>query len=532
MCSRLLVLVGLLALLLVPSSGQAWTRAHVREAHARVELPGDEPARVQLELVVDVQGGWLERLELPGLDEDLTLSAEQPALITLESGEELPAAASAKGGTIVLKFARRDGLRRGLHRIRVRYETQLAGRAVVEGERAQLSWTLPGWEAGLLGADVTVVGPPGLRAVEDVNVAQDLQETSEGERHVLRFTRIHVPRASPWTVAWELPAASVAGASGMADGMARPVRDGRMGAVLALATTLLALLSRFGVRSRLRRQGLTARGALLGWSAPTWLLVLLGALAGLVWSRSVVLAMLCALVLHGLSCERVGQPQGPLPLGSFAPLGARDRAASLRSLWLARVGLPWRDVGSLLGALTMLALIVGAFLDQRAFDTAGDAWGYIALPTALSWLTSARIRLPRSVAEQVALLVREARRTRTVSCALSLVWYVAGQRREQPRLRLTPSARYPGLLRLELLVDSRRGASPLVLNVLTTSDSPAERWTRALWPSAYVERSSGSARTALMLPVHDLSPVLEELLEHFTRQSERVLGESSASRAA
>src|SRR5687767_7003988 len=104
-----LVACCVLASLFMPRTGKAWTRAHVREAHARVELSAQGPASVVLELVVDVQGGWLERLELPLLDDELELS--EPAQVTLENGEQLPAQASAKAGVVTLKFERRDGLR-------------------------------------------------------------------------------------------------------------------------------------------------------------------------------------------------------------------------------------------------------------------------------------------------------------------------------------------------------------------------------------------------------------------------------------
>ena len=117
-------------------------------------------------------------------------------------------------------------------------------------------------------------------------------------------------------------------------------------------------------------------------------------------------------------------------------------------------------------------------------------------------------------------------------CA-GLVWYVAGQVRDQPRLRLIPRARYAGLLRLEVMADSRRGAEPLVLAVLVEADSPAERWTRGLWPGCILERSPGGPRVALLLPAPDLSRAIEQLLEHYTRESQRAFAEpNEESRAA
>ena len=66
----------------------AWTSAHVRQIAAEIVPHGDGRAEVTLELQVDVQGGWLERLDLPGLDEDLQIDAEQGAWLVREDGTQ------------------------------------------------------------------------------------------------------------------------------------------------------------------------------------------------------------------------------------------------------------------------------------------------------------------------------------------------------------------------------------------------------------------------------------------------------------
>jgi len=510
--------------LLFPRASLAWTRAHVREAHARVELKAAGPASVQLELMVDVEGGWLERLELPLLDEELQLVDEGAAQVTLESGEQLSARASAKASVVTLKFERRDGLSRGLHRVRVNYTTELlASAARGEAGSLRVSWTLPGWESGLRAADITVVATEPLRAVRDAELAQDITTIREGGLHQVRFVRVHVPRASQWQVSVDVPRAALAARANSTGALPLAPTSFVSGLAAAAFCLLITLLGRHYVRRRLALQRLSAH-SLFGRVAAWWTLTLVATLSGLCWPFFQALACLGLLALPLLSLERSAGPLGPPPLGSFQPLLKSD----LRRLGWARVrqhlGVPGTDLSTLAGLASALAM-AGALVWRDDAFAPTDPWALLVLTSLLSWLLASRVRLPRSLAEQVALLQKAARETRTVSCALRLVWYVAGPVRDQPRLRLSPSGRYAGLLRLELMLDSRRGTEPLLLSVLVEADSPAERWTRSLYPHALCERSPGAPRLALLVPVQDLSAALEQLLGHFTRESQRAFAE-------
>jgi hypothetical protein len=522
-----LVTCCVLAGLVFPCVCLAWTRAHVREAHARVELTEQGPASVQLELVIDVQGGWLERLELPLLDDELQLAEGTPAQVTLESGEQLMARATLKGSVVTLKFERRDGLRRGLHRVRIHYTTDLLAHATRgENGSVRVGWSLPGWESGLLAADITFAGREPLRAVPDEELAQDVSDAMEGALHTVRFVRVHVPRTSPWRVAVDVPRSAFASRGERPSLGALQPRAWSSGLGAAAFCLAVALFGRAYVRRRLVRQRLTVRSVFGSAIVPWWALGVVAALSGLCWPFWQSAACLGLLLLPVLGLEISAGPLGPLPLGGFQPL----QRADLRKLGWGRLrehlGVPFVDITTLLGLGSALALVVALVLDGRAFLVA-DPWGLPVLSSLLGWVLCSRTRLPRSLAEQLAILTLAARKTRTVGCALGLVWYVAGEARDQPRLRLLPRGRYAGLLRLEVLVDSRRSAGPLLLSVLVEADSPAERWTRGLWPAAIQERSPGGPRLALLIPVQDLSAAIEHLLEHFTRKSQRAFAEPS-----
>jgi hypothetical protein len=535
MLFRLAASLALVAGLVVPSVALAWTRAQVREVHARLELEASGRTRVQLSLAVAVEGGWLERLELPGLDEGLQLAPE-PAWAVLESGERVAAQAQLEAGVLTLHFVRRQ-LLRGVHRVHVQYTTELAARGRQQSVGfSRLTWTLPGWEAALSGAEIVVLGPSALRAQVEPDATAQVETGMEGERRRVRFTRVHIPRASPWEVALELPSPALANlppsAAARVEKMPLPSERRRTGLLLG---TLIGLVVTWGgrrTRAWLAALGRTSRPRLTAFRLPWWALGALCSLSGACWPwwPSVALLGWSALICLGL--ERSGAPLRALALGRFAPPcgGELQRLAQMRAR--ERSGLEPVDPASALGLSLLLACLVGLAWGEAPFAPA-DPWGLGLLCAALAFVASSRLWQPRSLAEQMELLLRAARRTRVQGCALSLLWYRAGAVRAQPRLRVLPRARYAGLLRVELLVDTRRDAPALLLNVLVESGSPAARWVRTLWPDAQCEESAAGARRAFLKPVAELSAVLESLFEHLTRESQRALeGQATRERAA
>jgi hypothetical protein len=513
--------------LLAPSASRAWTEAHVREAHAALALTSAEDVAVELDLALEVRGGWLEQLELPGLDQGLVLAAQEPAVAVLESGEQVPAQVSLRGSTLTLKFARRDGLRRGLHHLHVRYALPNAALVQAGGhEPARLYWTLPGFEAGLTRASVSLLGPGGMRAVDAPEVAQAVQGVARGREHLLTFSRVHVPRATPWTIAVDLPVpqlASPARALQSSGDGAPGAFDLTGSALLVLASVALIAAVRRRVQRALGGEGLSERGLLLARPLPPLALCALSLLAALGFARAPALSLAAWGALFAFGVPQAAPRRGPLVLGSFRPLTREELRAFRRARWRALVGVPWADVHSLLGGLGALGLLSVPVWRGGISVLGREPWGCLSLCALFALLASARGLRPRSLAEQVGQLEAAARSARTVGCALRLVAYESQGRLSQPRLRLEPGVRYPGLLRLEVLADTRRSARPLVLSALVEADSAAERWLSGLWPAAHREHGAGARRSALLMPIDDVGRASEALLEHLSNQSQRLL---------
>src|SRR5688500_11613846 len=85
-------------------SARAWTSAAVRSVEAQVALAPDGSADVTLIAVVAVQGGWLEGLEIAGLDPDLAL-VDPPAWAIDAGGDRYaPRVEVLSGGRVSIAF--------------------------------------------------------------------------------------------------------------------------------------------------------------------------------------------------------------------------------------------------------------------------------------------------------------------------------------------------------------------------------------------------------------------------------------------
>lgn len=215
---RALSLIAAIAgLLAVPAPVRAWTDAQVTSARAEVAVAPDASAQVQVELQVEVRGGWLEGLELAGFEEEMQLD-EGSVVFVSDEGERLtPRVRVRDDGRIQLRFARRSAPRRGRYRVRLHYGTDLAPHARADGDaHALLSWTMPGWRSGLDGVEVTLA-LPGAQA--DFAPDESERATVQRERSVdraagtprtqLRWRRAHLPRTLPWEVTARVPRADL-----------------------------------------------------------------------------------------------------------------------------------------------------------------------------------------------------------------------------------------------------------------------------------------------------------------------------------
>jgi hypothetical protein len=215
--------LGLVALLLpaaLPSSARAWTDAQVHGADADVTMSRDGRAEVTLTLSLRVRGGWLEGLEVAGLEPDAEL-LEDPRMVSIPAeGETMerfhPRArvreprADDPDARIQLSFHRRESPRRGRYRIFLRYATSLGERLMPheDGDGWKGEWTLPAWRSGLDGVTITLRLPAGARFDPDAppRALVERERFDEGGMTVLRWDRAHLPRTTAWPLRFELPA--------------------------------------------------------------------------------------------------------------------------------------------------------------------------------------------------------------------------------------------------------------------------------------------------------------------------------------
>jgi hypothetical protein len=405
----------------------------------------------------------------------------------------------------------------------LRYMAPLAVAASRTGGAARVTWTLPGWEAGLDRGAIEIAGASGLQPVQDPELAQQIERTEQGGQPGVRFARVHVPRASPWTVAVDVPAGALAGGhEASAPVVIAPVSGprARTGALLALGLLLLVLLQ--------RRQSRAGGAPYLG-VGPCFALAALGALC---WVHAPPLALVSWSVLCWAGVARRQATHSALPLGRVVALEADALARLSRQARSERLGAPFGDIASWLGAGSALGLIGVVVSSEGALTPGGDAWGLGALCALFAAIAGSRLWSPRSSAEQTRLLLRAARRARVLECALGLCEYVAEGRPLHPRLRLVPSVRHPGLLRLEVLVHARRSETPLWLSAVVEAESAAERWLRALRPGCVIERSAGGQRVALRWPIEEVGQAAAQLLDRLAQESQRYLGERVPARSA
>jgi hypothetical protein len=191
---------------LAASPARAWTEARVRSVSVHLVVAPDASAEVTLGADVRVERGWLEGLELDGLDPDLELRPE--ARFEDALGEVREAEVESRGrGRIVFAFRRRHAPRRGDYLARVVYGTHLASDVADDGD-VRVRWTLPGWRYGLDDVAITIDAPLGAEIARDDTTAEGTVEmaradTEEGTRIVL--SRAHLPRTREWSIAIEIP---------------------------------------------------------------------------------------------------------------------------------------------------------------------------------------------------------------------------------------------------------------------------------------------------------------------------------------
>jgi hypothetical protein len=389
-------------LVLSAARAHAWTDTEVVGMSARAEVMPSGKARVSLEIVVDVKGGWVERFELNELGAESVLdSAKPPTWIGADGTKHAPQNAQLTAGRLVLDFGRADERgrgalpRRGTYKSRVVYETWLARGTAPREHLLQL----PAWPRALDRVELWIDAPAGSELFGSSDAA--LEQRTHYERGALRtlhIVRPKLPRARPLEARVVLPEGAP---SSSAAPLARPApahvpltvsREVAWLALIALSLIALkrrTLMARFAGRAARPRR---TREALLVALCAT-----LCALFGLSYAASpwLALAALCTAVAVALIAPRA--PAEGRSAIAYRPAHALDVVRAKRVRWLRLLGPgSWLDATAPCGAL-LLALLCVAAWSARQSD-AGLLWLETLIVVAPLWL----VRSTPSVAARAA----------------------------------------------------------------------------------------------------------------------------------
>lgn len=542
---RSLAAAWLLAAWLVPTPAKAWTEAQVQSLDAQVEVSPDGTALVALELTVQVHGGWLDTLEIAGLDPDFELVPDKPPFIVSADGETkfTPAIRTASPGRLFFSFRRTTSPRRGDYRVGIVYRTDLGGRGVeaTDDGHVRVRWTLPGWQNGLDGVRVTLLTPPGAQDAADPELLSTIEaeRVETPDRTVLTWQRAHLPRTVPWSFVVDVPELQMVPrlrrprvtAPRPRPVLAEPLPKARRApALLVLLIALVALLKRCAFLIACRQLSCEPRPLVPLPFEPLRVLLLLAAATGAayLWADRphVALACLCAVV--ALALERT--PLSPLPphLGAWRVASRAHHRAAARARWLDRLGpLAWFDLTNPLGWLAIggvIAVVLWAQAAEGVVDpeqpvTAAEALGFL-VPLML---TGTRHQLPLSAELKLGRLRSLARSLRfpvraSAPVALHLRVHVDPDGRMQDaRIRLEGPEVPEGLLRFDVALGDRRGLGGFVpeplLVVVSRKGSRADAALALALPGDGAHDAPGG-RTARVLPFDPTRPdLVVELLD-------------------
>ncbi len=497
----------------------AWTEANVRSVHARLVLDRDATAEVALDLTVHVRGGWLEQLDLAGLDPDLALDETTPPVLVTETGEQVLPQVRAKGGRMRLSFRRHEAPHHGTYHVLLSYRTSLAHRATqAQPDRTvRVRWTLPGWRSGLDAVVLEVDAPRGTREAppEDPEAASvESKREPRGPRVLITWTRPHLPRTVPWTIAFDVPARAMAPSLGSPAPRVHhphaPTPPARLDAFgrsagLALVIALLALAAWLLGRHADRRARLVSRPLVPMPDAVRGLVVLGCAAGGAVLGPhlpAVAVAMLTMLVAASL--DRTTGEERPPRLGAFRPVTAEDRRLAARAVWRAHiVGPGVFDATTALGVVILITIFASVFL--LMIREPSDVAAATLIPGALllvpPFVTSTRFHRPLPPAQRLHRLLHlatdlAARVPVAHGIAVEPVVHAdAAGRLQEARLRLEGGPHPTGLVRLEVALGHLSGAGGVravpMLIALAVEGTTADVALGTALPDAAVERSAG-----------------------------------------
>lgn len=504
----------------------------MRSVDARVVLAPDATATVTMTAMVRVHGGWLEGIELAGLDPDLVLDESAPPFALDEAGQRYePRAEVLSGGRVQLAFGRRSSPRRGTVTITIAYRTSLAHRAteaLEDEERVRVRWTLPGWRSGLDGVQIEVLAPHGARLgprdESDSGASLDTEVEELPEGTLLRWRRAHLPRTVAWVVAADVPAESMieelrappsatplplprSSATPTAPIDPAPLWLALSALVAFLACAKMATVARLARSSRAAARSLLPLPALV--RAPIAIALSVGAASTHAFDPFLTLALLALAALS--AAYRTGAHLEASSLGAWRHADAAWIRSAQRARWTR-----WIAPSTLLDATTPLGaahLALWLVLPWRAPLPFELAICVAVLPLPIL-VTGTRLAFPTGPAAALASLLAKVRRMRALPNDVGLRPVVhVGVRGDvqDARIRTVLDRRPRGLLRLDLVVvEALRGGGyerDVRLLVLTREGSPAEQAAAERLPDLQAIPSTSGRRIVRVASIADLERV-------------------------
>jgi hypothetical protein len=539
------------------STAFAWTEAGVNSVKVHVSIDDQARAQVYYELVVGVHGGWVEGLEITGLDAGFELIPDIPVSWVSEDGERkyTPTTRLRRDSTLLLGFRRSTSPRRGHYRVRFAYTVDLATEGIRTSPQGELlfQWTLPAWSSGLDDVGISVSTPPGSAEADTGagTTGARADVWSNGQRTLLLWHRAHLPRTMPWTVEINLARQAMAPdlfrptrakREARAASEPAPTRRSPLPWIVGLFVGVLALL-----RTLLFHRAAGKRGSKtvpLIPSLPLWLRVSgilgLGGLSLISLHQDAIMGALVTLTATVLlAMDRVPLSPGTPRLGGWHQVTPQDLRRALTASVRERIlGTNPMDLSALSGWVIMTAGAAGLYALTQGSLEADSAhpnlhWQLFLLLVPLG-LTGTRLHLPLSPALSLRRLASIARHMRvdlaaSVRPTFKLVAHETDSGRWQDvRLRVLCDDAPRGLLRCDIALGQRRdlggfSAEPTLL-LVTRDASRAEAALLRVRPDLPCEVAAGG-RIARALSLRDgaIGPVLELLSEIRTRTSRGTL---------
>jgi hypothetical protein len=492
----------------VPSSSRAWTDSQVTSASAQLDLTA-RPARVELEIGVRVNDGFLSSFELLDLDADLEPSGDGPARFVGAAGDSYaPNVSVPKPGSVVFEFAsKNDAPKRGDYLLHFAYTSRAL--ALAPG---RWTWSLPRWPNRLADVQIRVLAPAGTRPSASArDQTSDQIDVRELDQHAeLSFRRIELPRTQAFSVSFERPQPL---ASPPRAALRLPRWPSGPAPFLGLLLGALWLLKRRTSARAYRAVGLEAHSLFAPLSAAGWRGVTGAALcssAVALFDQRPLFAAISG-VLGSLLAVDVARPlRAPDRQGRLRVLSGPELDSLLRPLPAARFSARDALDATTATGLAMALALYGALAVLHAHNGAAvSCCAWLMLPLFLTG--AARTQTTRYIARQ--LLEQRAQLPRELASELAV--YERDGQALDVRLRLLQ-----GAATLQLLVAEQRslGRAQSVLAWLCRAPAEQASALSRLLPEACIRASADTRNITLLARSRDTGREAAELVTLLRRQ--------------